>query len=945
MSSGYISIEGAREHNLRNVSVNIPRGKLTVITGLSGSGKSSLAFDTLFAEGQRRYVESLSTYARQFLNQMHKPDVDRIDGLSPAIAIEQRTAGANPRSTVATTTEIHDYLRLLFANVGKQHCPKCGKPVARQSAQEIVEALLQYPSRTRVVLTAPLVRRKRGTFEELIAAVRKRGFVRIRIDGEIHDIDSVPALSPRKLHTIETIVDRLIITNRIRTRLTDSVESALKEGNGELGALVGEAAESTELLQFSERYMCTGCDISFDVLTPRHFSFNSHLGACRKCSGLGTLLVLDERLIIPDPSVSLDDGAIQAWRKGGRRLIVFYKQWLRALAKHYAFDLQTPFDELPEDILKIVMNGSGDEKVDVGHWRSGAYRRKSKVFEGVIPNLNRRYETTASEATRIALRRYMSRRECPGCHGARMRPEIMACTVDGRSIVDVTRLSVLDAHSFFKSCKLSGQEQEIAGEVLLEIRRRLQFMINVGLEYLTLDRESATLSGGEAQRIRLATQIGSGLEGVLYVLDEPSIGLHQRDNERLIALLKKLRDLDNTVVVVEHDEQIIRDADCVVDLGPGAGRLGGEILCVGTVDDLLAHPTSLTARYLRGQNHIHVPTQCKPSTGEALVIRGARENNLRSIDVRFPLGLLVCVTGVSGSGKSTLVDDILRRALFRKIYRSKELPGAHDTIEGMEKVDKVIVIDQSPIGRTPRSNPATYCGAFTHIRKLFSDTPASKIRGFGISRYSFNAKGGRCEKCKGDGLLKLEMHFLPDVYVTCEQCDGLRYNAETLEVRYGGRTIADVLAMTVDEALEFFQAVPTIANRLKTLSEVGLGYIQLGQSATTLSGGEAQRVKLATELSKKATGKTVYLLDEPTTGLHFADIQKLLDVLHRLRDSGNTVIVIEHNLDVIKTADHIIDLGPEGGSGGGAVVVEGRPEEVVACEASHTGRFLKAILK
>lgn len=944
MSSGYIRIEGAREHNLKNVNVDIPRNCLTVVTGLSGSGKSSLAFDTLYAEGQRRYVESLSAYARQFLNQLQKPDVDHIEGLSPAIAIEQRTAGSNPRSIVATTTEIHDYLRLLYSSIGVSHCPECGKVVTRQSAEQVVEHLLELPNRTRLALLAPLVRGRKGEHEKVLEAVRKMGFVRVRVDGIVYDIDDVPRLERKKSHSIEAVVDRLIITSRIRSRLTDSVEMALKHGKGLVIAMRMNDDETSEDIFFSEKNACAECGLSFDEFSARHFSFNSHYGACPTCSGLGTLLVFDESLIIPDSSLSLEEGAVQAWRRGGRRLIIYYKKVLRSVAKHYRFSIDRPYKKLTKRIRNILLHGSGDELIEFGYWRGGSHKRYEKPFEGIIPNLVRRYETTDSDFTRQRLRKYMSRKVCPDCNGARLKPEVIACTVGDTSIVDVARMSIVRARDFFGSLELTTAQQEIAGEVLKEIQRRLGFMVEVGLDYLTLDRESGTLSGGEAQRIRLATQIGSGLVGVMYVLDEPSIGLHQRDNHRLIAMLKELRDRGNTVIVVEHDEPTIRAADYVLDLGPGAGRHGGEVVCSGTVEELLDSETSLTARYMNGNCRIHVPSSRKKAGKETIRIFGAEENNLKKIDVEVPLGLLVCVTGVSGSGKSTLVDDILRRALFRFFHGSTETPGAHRRITGMDHLDKVIVIDQSPIGRTPRSNPATYTGAFTFIRKLFSETAASKVRGFGPGRYSFNVKGGRCETCKGDGTLRLEMHFLPDVYVTCEQCGGLRYNSETLEVHYGGKTIAEVLAMTINEAMEFFQNIPSIKRRLRTLSDVGLGYLQLGQSATTLSGGEAQRVKLAAELSKKATGSTMYLLDEPTTGLHFADVQKLLEVLHRLRDAGNTVVVIEHNLDVVKTADHIVDLGPEGGDAGGEIIVTGTPEEVARCKSSYTGRYLKEML-
>jgi excinuclease ABC subunit A len=942
MSSTHIRIEGAREHNLKNVSVSLPRDRLTVVTGLSGSGKSSLAFDTLYAEGQRRYVESLSAYARQFLDQLQKPDVDRVEGLSPAIAIEQRTAGSNPRSIVATTTEIHDYLRVLFAGIGEPHCPGCGRAVRAMSAETIVERLAALPARTRLTVMAPLARRHAGDLGPVVESVRKKGFVRLRLNGKILDVEDVPAEAGPGPHAIDAVVDRLLVTNLIRSRLTDSVETALKHGNGVLTALwLSEGAPGWAEESFSERNACLDCGLAFDRLSARHFSFNSHHGACARCSGLGSMLVFDEGLVIPDRDLSLEDGAIQPWRKGGRRLILYYRQQIRAVAKHLAVDVNAPFASLPEPAKRTILHGTGKEPIDCGAWRGGVFKRSRKPYEGVIPNLVRRYAETDSESVRQTLRRYMSREVCLDCGGARLKKEVLACTVGGLSIADVTRLSVADAVRFCGGLALDGQRARIGGDVLAEVGRRLRFLDDVGLGYLTLDRESGTLSGGEAQRIRLATQIGSGLEGVLYVLDEPSIGLHQRDNERLIRMLKSLRDRGNTVVVVEHDEQIIRAADYVVDLGPGAGRWGGEVVFAGTVPELLKSGTSLTARYLTKHHRIRMPSGRRAAGEDALRIVGARENNLKGIDVTIPLGLFVCVTGVSGSGKSTLVSDILRRVLVRRLYGGRERPGAHERIEGAEKIDKVVVIDQSPIGRTPRSNPATYTGAFTHIRNLFAATAASKVRGYGAGRYSFNVKGGRCEACKGDGVLRLEMHFLPDVYVTCERCGGLRYNAETLEVRYAGRHIADVLAMTVDEALEAFADVGPIADRLRTLSEVGLGYLQLGQSATTLSGGEAQRVKLSAELSRRATGRTLYLLDEPTTGLHFADIQKLLDVLHRLRDAGNTVVVIEHQLDVVMCSDHIIDLGPEGGDGGGRVVVAGPPEVVAACRGSHTGRYLR----
>ncbi len=944
MSKEWIVVAGAREHNLKNISVKIPRNKFTVITGLSGSGKSSLAFDTLFAEGQRKYVESLSAYARQFLEQMQKPDVEYIEGLSPAISIEQRTAGSNPRSIVATTTEIHDYLRLLFASIGKQHCYKCGRPIARQSAEEILDQLIRLPKGTRLALLAPLVQGRKGQHLDVIQAVKKEAFVRIRIDGEIYDLDDVPALDKNKKHTIEVVVDRQVIGESTQSRIMDSVELALKHGKGLLISLVEQQDGSWLETPYSEANACVECGISFDSLQARHFSFNSPYGACPRCHGLGTMEVFDEDLVIPDKHLSIENGAVHPWHRGGQRSIIYYKGILKALCQHFKIDPQTRFLDLPDWFRQILLNGC-DEEVEFGFWRGGSFHRYSKPFEGVIPNLERRMDETDSEYTRHRLRQYMSRQHCKVCDGARLRPEALACTIAERSIVDVCRMSIKNAVDFFSGLTLSDYELHIARELLKEISSRLSFMMNVGLVYLTLDRESGTLSGGEAQRIRLATQIGAGLVGLLYVLDEPSIGLHQRDNERLIKTLMGLRDLGNTVVVVEHDEQTIRDADYVIDLGPGAGRHGGEVVFAGTVKKLLTSRKSLTAQYLKGRLAIDVPTTRTQPNGAWLEILNARENNLKGIDVKFPLGLLICVTGMSGSGKSTLVDDILRRALFRHFYGSRDKPGLHDDIKGLEHLDKVIVIDQSPIGRTPRSNPATYTGAFTQIRDLFAKLPASMVRGYTPGRYSFNVKGGRCEKCKGDGILKIEMNFLPDVYVTCEQCQGRRYNRETLDVHYKGRSIADVLDMTINEALEFFSSIPGIARKFKTLSDVGLGYLQLGQPATTLSGGEAQRIKLSSELSKKSTGRTLYILDEPTTGLHFADIQRLMDVLERLRDNGNTLVIIEHNLDVIKRADHIIDLGPEGGDAGGRIVVSGTPEQVVACKKSHTGAFLKAALK
>jgi excinuclease ABC subunit A len=937
MAKQWIKVAGAREHNLKDVHVKIPRDELTVVTGLSGSGKSSLAFDTIYAEGQRKYVESLSAYARQFLGQMQKPDVDYIEGLSPAVSIEQRTAGANPRSIVATTTEIYDYLRLLFASIGKAHCYQCGKPVSSQSAEEIVEQLMKLPARTRVMVLAPLVRGRKGEHAEVFERIRKQGFVRARVDGEIHEIENVPKLKKTYKHTIEAVVDRLAVSGEIRSRITDSVELALGEAEGLVSVLV-EAGDGWDERLFSEHNACLKCGISFDKLEARHFSFNSPYGACPTCHGLGTQMVFDEEQVVPDPSMAIES-CVHPWRYGGRRMIIYHKKLLQALAERHGIDPGTPFGDLPRLIQQEVFYGTGDEEIQYYMRR----RLISKPFKGVFQMLMERLENNESEAMSHWLRGYMIRRTCPECGGARLRPAVLACKVAGRNIREIISDSVLDAQVFFDALKLAKQEELITREILKEIRARLGFMVNVGLDYLTLDRESGTLSGGEAQRIRLATQIGAGLVGVVYVLDEPSIGLHQRDNDRLIHTLQGLRDLGNTVIVVEHDEQTIRTADYVVDLGPAAGRHGGEVVFAGKTEKLLEADT-LTAHYLRGEMMVEVPEKrVKPYKGW-IELKGAAANNLQRVNARFPLGLFTCVTGVSGSGKSTLVDQTLKRALARYFSGSKDVPGKHRSIEGLELVDKMIVIDQSPIGRTPRSNPATYTGAFTDIRDLFASLPASKVRGYKPGRYSFNVKGGRCERCKGDGILKIEMHFLPDVYVPCEQCNEKRYNRETLEVHYKGKNIADVLDMTINEALEFFEAVPKIQRKMKTLCDVGLGYLKLGQPATTLSGGEAQRVKLSTELSKRSTGQTVYILDEPTTGLHFADVHKLLEVLERLRDEGNTVIVIEHNLDMIKRADHIIDLGPGGGINGGRIVCAGPPEKVTTCKESFTGQYLKELL-
>ncbi len=936
-----IIIRGAREHNLKNIDIRIPRNSLTVITGLSGSGKSSLAFDTLYAEGQRRYVESLSAYARQFLGQLQKPEVEQIEGLSPAIAIEQRSAGNNPRSVVATATEIHDYLRLLYGNIGQAHCPKCGRPVERQSAEQIVDRLIRLEEGTRMTLMAPLAKGRKGGHLDLFESLRREGFARVRVNGTLYPLDDLPKLDRRRAHTIEVVVDRLVAGQGNRTRLTDSVELALKRGDGLAIVLCQDAANHETEIVCSERNACTACSLSFEELQPRSFSFNSPHGACPACAGLGTQLIFDEDLVVPDKSLSLADGAVQAWRRGGRRMILYYRHLLKAVAAYYDIDMDLPYERLPESFRRVLMHGTGEEPIELRYWMRGATRTYRKPFEGVLPSLQRRYHETEIDDVRERLQQYMTRRRCEVCNGGRLRPEARACTVGGRTIVEVMGMTIRDADRFMATLKPSPQEIDIVGEVLKEIRRRLRFLVDVGLDYLTLDRESGTLSGGEMQRIRLATQIGSGLVGVLYVLDEPTIGLHARDNERLIAMLRKLQRRGNTVVVVEHDEAMIREADYVIDLGPRAGRHGGEVIYQGPPAKLETVERSLTAAYLTGRERIGA-TGRRQSPGELwLTVKGASEHNLRDLDVSIPLGCFVCVTGVSGSGKSTLVDEILRKHLSRVFFRAKDRPGTFREITGVEHLDKVIEIDQSPIGRTPRSNPATYTGAFTPLRALYAATPAAKMRGYGPGRFSFNVKGGRCEACRGDGLLRMEMNFLPDVYVTCEQCGGRRYNRETLQIKYGGIDISEALALTVEEALERFQAVPALERKLRMLSDVGLGYLQLGQAATTLSGGEAQRIKLAAELSRKSTGRTLFLLDEPTTGLHFADVHKLLDVLIKLRDAGNSVLVIEHNLDVIRCSDYIIDLGPGGGDAGGRLVAAGTPEAIAACKESHTGRFLR----
>ncbi|MDD3654497.1 MAG: excinuclease ABC subunit UvrA [Desulfotomaculaceae bacterium] len=932
-----ILIKGARVHNLKDIDVEIPRNKFVVITGLSGSGKSSLAFDTIYAEGQRRYVESLSAYARQFLGQMDKPDVDYIEGLSPAISIDQKTTSNNPRSTVGTVTEIYDYLRLLFARIGHPHCPRCGKLITRQAVEQIVDQLASLPEGTRLQILSPLIRGKKGTHTKVFEDIRRNGFARVRVDGEMLDAFEEIQLDKNKKHTIELVVDRLIVRPGFERRLADSLETALKQGGGLAVAVVAGKEEIT----FSENYACVDCGISITEISPRFFSFNSPFGACPECTGLGFKREIDPELVIPDRQRSIADGAITGWAIGG-----YYYQLLEQIARQYGFSLDTPVQDMAPEHLAVMLYGTGDQKFNF-ILQSELHGRRHELygpFEGVINNLSRRYRETNSEHMREDIENYMSSRPCPSCGGARLKPEVLAVKVGDRSITDVSRFSVQEAQEFFASLELNDRERIIARQVLKEINERLAFLVNVGLDYLTLDRAAGTLSGGEAQRIRLATQIGSGLMGVLYILDEPSIGLHQRDNQRLLRTLERLRDLGNTLIVVEHDEDTMRACDHIIDIGPGAGAHGGHLVATGTYHDIVNNQDSITGQYLSGRKAIPVPLFRRQPNGKVLKVLGASENNLKEINVEFPLGLFICVTGVSGSGKSTLVNDILYKKLAKELHRARTQPGRCQEIRGLEYLDKVIEINQSPIGRTPRSNPATYTGVFTDIRDLFAHTPEAKMRGYKAGRFSFNVKGGRCESCQGDGIIKIEMHFLPDVYVPCEICKGQRYNRETLEVHYKGKNIADVLAMTVDEAVEFFGQIPKIHRRLKTLQDVGLGYIRLGQPATTLSGGEAQRVKLATELSRRSNGKTFYILDEPTTGLHTADIDRLLKVLHRLVDAGDTVAVIEHNLDVIKTSDFIIDLGPEGGDKGGRVVATGTPEEVAAVTASYTGQFLKKAL-
>ena len=933
-----IKIKGAREHNLKNIDIEIPRDELVVFTGLSGSGKSSLAFDTIYAEGQRRYVESLSSYARQFLGQMDKPDVDYIDGLSPAISIDQKTTSQNPRSTVGTVTEIYDYMRLLWARIGTPHCPKCGKEIHQQTIDQIIDRLMALPEKTRVQLLAPVIRGKKGEHSRVFEDARRQGYVRVRVDGEIHDLSEEFKLAKTKKHSIEIVVDRVVIRPDARGRITDSVETACALSGG---LLIADVIGGDEL-HFSQNYACDDCDISIEELTPRMFSFNNPYGACPVCTGLGIQKVVDPDRVIPNRRLSIKQGAIRAtgWTNAEPGSISY--MYYTALGRKHGFSLETPIDELSGQALDELLYGTGDEVLELSVSRiSGGVMRQP--FEGIIPNIERRYRETNSDWSRGEIEEVMSESPCPACHGRRLRPEVLAVTLGGLNIAEFAEKSVVKAMEFLHTLRLSEMQHKIGDRVIKEIMDRLGFLQSVGLEYLTLSRSSGTLSGGESQRIRLATQIGSSLVGVLYILDEPSIGLHQRDNDKLLATLKRLRDLGNTLIVVEHDEDTMFAADHIVDIGPGAGRNGGEVVFQGTVDELLKSD-SITGQYLSGRKFIPVPEVRRKGSGKKLSVKGCAVNNLKHTDFTIPLGTLTCVTGVSGSGKSSFVGEILYKKLAAELNGAKTRPGAFDGIEGLENLDKVIDIDQSPIGRTPRSNPATYTGVFNDIRDLFAKTADAKARGYGPSRFSFNVKGGRCEACSGDGLLKIEMHFLPDVYVPCDVCKGRRYNKETLEVRYKGKNIYEVLDMTVDEACEFFANVPKIARRLETMREVGLGYVKLGQSSTTLSGGEAQRAKLATELSKRSTGRTIYILDEPTTGLHVADVHRLVDVRQKLVDAGNTVVVIEHNLDVIKCADHIIDLGPEGGDGGGTIVATGTPEDIAACPASFTGQYLKKML-
>ncbi|WDM21594.1 excinuclease ABC subunit UvrA [Paenibacillus polymyxa] len=939
MANESIIIKGARAHNLKNIDVTIPRDKFVVLTGLSGSGKSSLAFDTIYAEGQRRYVESLSAYARQFLGQMEKPDVDSIDGLSPAISIDQKTTSRNPRSTVGTVTEIYDYLRLLFARVGHPHCPEHGIEITSQTVEQMVDRILQYPEKTRLQILAPLVSGRKGEHKTLFTDIAKQGFVRVRVNGELRELSEKIELEKNKKHSIEVVVDRIVVKEDVRARLSDSIETALNLSGGQL--LVDIMGQ--EELRFSSNFACPICGFSIDELSPRMFSFNSPFGACPDCDGLGVKMVVDPDLLIPDPEKSVEDGAFQAWSGGTS---TYYPQFLQSVCEHYGIPQDIPVSQLTTEQMNLILHGTGEQKIRFRYENDFGQRKEAYVtFEGIIPNLERRYRDTASEGIREFIEGFMSAKPCSTCKGHRLKKESLSVTIQERNIAYVTALSIGEASNFFHTLELSEKEKSIANLILKEINSRLGFLVNVGLEYLTLSRAAGTLSGGEAQRIRLATQIGSSLMGVLYILDEPSIGLHQRDNDRLISALEHMRNLGNTLIVVEHDEDTMMAADYIIDIGPGAGIHGGMIMSQGTPQEVMEDPNSLTGQYLSGRKFIPVNTERRKPADKWLEIRGAKENNLKNVNVKIPLGVFSAVTGVSGSGKSTLVNEILYKTLARDLNRARVRPGQHKEIRGLEHIEKVVEIDQSPIGRTPRSNPATYTGVFDDIRDLFSQTNEAKVRGYKKGRFSFNVKGGRCEACRGDGIIKIEMHFLPDVYVPCEVCKGRRYNRETLEVKYKGKSIADVLEMTVEDATEFFENIPKIHRKIQTLMDVGLGYIKLGQPATTLSGGEAQRVKLASELYRRSTGKTIYILDEPTTGLHVHDIDRLLTVLHRLVDSGETVLVIEHNLDVIKTADYLIDLGPEGGSGGGTILATGTPEQLVKVEESYTGRYLKPILE
>ena len=939
MKGPSIIVKGARAHNLKDVDIELPKNKLIVMTGLSGSGKSSLAFDTIYAEGQRRYVESLSAYARQFLGQMDKPDVDTIEGLSPAISIDQKTTSKNPRSTVATVTEIYDYIRLLYARIGKPYCPNHNIEIESQTVQQMVDRILELEERTKIQILAPVVSHRKGSHEKLIADIGKKGYVRLRVDGDIVDVNEVPELDKNKNHTIEVVIDRLVVKDGIETRLADSIETGLELADGNITVDVIDGED----LKFSENHACPICGFSIGELEPRMFSFNSPFGACPTCDGLGQRLTVDLDLVVPDPNKTLNEGAIEPWEPTSSD---FYPTLLKRVCEVYKINMDKPYKKLTDRQKNILMNGSGDKEIDFSfHSRNGGTRHRRMKFEGVVPNIDRRYHESPSEYTREVMSKYMTKLPCETCHGKRLSKEALSVYVGGYNIGEVVEYSIKNALNYYENIELSEQDRAIANQILKEIISRLSFLNNVGLEYLTLNRASGTLSGGEAQRIRLATQIGSRLTGVLYVLDEPSIGLHQRDNDRLISTLKEMRDLGNTLIVVEHDDDTMRAADYLVDVGPGAGNYGGEIVSSGTPSKVMKDKKSLTGQYLSGKKHIDVPEHRREVIDRKISIKGARSNNLKGVDVDIPLSVMTVVTGVSGSGKSSLVNEVLYKSLAQKINKSKVKPGAFDSIEGIDQLDKIIDIDQSPIGRTPRSNPATYTGVFDDIRDVFAQTNEAKIRGYQKGRFSFNVKGGRCEACKGDGIIKIEMHFLPDVYVPCEVCDGKRYNRETLEVTYKGKNIAEVLEMTVEEATYFFENIPKIHRKLQTLVDVGLGYITLGQQATTLSGGEAQRVKLASELHKRSTGRSIYILDEPTTGLHVDDISRLLKVLNRLVENGDTVVIIEHNLDVIKTADHIIDLGPEGGDGGGTLVATGTPEEIANVESSYTGKYLKTVLE